>query len=275
MEPERGGERVRPLRLLSNRIEVQTSFGSRIRIKNLFEFHQRALFEDDLLWEPEVQAALNALLRPGAVFLDVGANLGFFSLLAAKLVGPSGSVHAFEPVPAQHRHLVENISLNHAANVRVNQVAISDRDGTAEIFVSQSWNAGVHSLFPISDAISDQVTTSTLDRYCSDNDVHQADVVKIDVEGAETLVLRGATGLLGSGRRPFIVLEADDSHARRAGSSLQQVEEILKAAGYDVSQLLGGGGVCATRWPPRAASNWFASPSERRSDLPAQLSTRA
>lgn len=263
------------LRLLSGHIRIETRFGSRIVIRNLLEYHQKVLFADDASWEPDVQRVVQALLPPGGVFLDIGANLGFFSLMASKRVGPSGVVHSFEPVPAQYSHLVENLRLNAATNVTAQPFALSDTDGSMDFFVSKSWNSGVHSLFALPDAVKTKVQVHTLDGYLASANVPPPTLIKMDVEGAETLVLRGAAGLLKSTHRPFVVLEADDSHARRAGSSLLELRQLFAAARYTVVELLVTGGVREPVWPPTAASNWLASPSERLGELPDFLVARA
>lgn len=261
------------LRLLSGHIEIETSFGSRIVIRNLLEFHQKVLFANDAGWEPDVQRVVNTLLPQGGVFLDIGANLGFFSLLASNRVGPSGIVHSFEPVPAQYSHLVENLRRNGVTNVTAQPFALSDREGSMDFFVSKTWNSGVHSLFALPDSERTKVEVHTLDAYLASHKVRPPDLIKMDVEGAETLVLRGAAGLLRASHRPFIVLEADDSHARRAGSSLLELKEMFTSIGYTVSELLEAGGVREPVWPPTGASNWLASPSERLRLLPSTLLT--
>ena len=78
------------------------------------------------VWEPEMTAYVEATLRPGGVFIDVGANIGYYSMLASRLVGPSGSVVAIEPSPTNFSELKRNIALNHALNIRAIDMAVGD-----------------------------------------------------------------------------------------------------------------------------------------------------
>ena len=157
--------------------------------------------------ELPVQYALQRLLRPGATFWDVGAHAGFFTLLAARIVGPTGNIEAFEPMPANRRRLAAAVDLNGATNVRVHDYAVSDRGGDATLYgssASVTWSLVAES--GGSDAVS--VATRTLDSLAQS--LPPPDVLKVDAEGSELAVLRGGVGLLQE-RRPAILLEADEA----------------------------------------------------------------
>jgi FkbM family methyltransferase len=131
--------------------------------------------------------------------LDVGANVGYFSLLAARHIGPSGVVHAFEPEPVNFRVLRQNVTASGHDNIEIWACALSDRSGTQALYLSRS-NLGRHSFsfsnVPATGAAVD-VPTRTLDEFAADLiDDGPPILVKIDVEGAEGRVLRGAGGLL-------------------------------------------------------------------------------
>jgi FkbM family methyltransferase len=137
-------------------------------------------------YEYEKQKLISREVRPGSVFWDVGANVGFYSLLASKLVG-SGKVFAFEPVPRNLAYLREHLALNSIANVEVLTVAVSDRNGAFSFEIEETGFMG-----RLSDEGGITVRTATLDSLVDDGTVQPPDYVKMDIEGAEVLALRGA-----------------------------------------------------------------------------------
>lgn len=166
-------------------------------------------------YERELQRFLRDTLRPGDVFYDVGAHHGFFSLAAARL---GASVYAFEPVEANLRRLQRNIELN-GADVEVVAAAVSDaagRLGLARGKSSAQWRTEP----------GDEVTSVTLDDFARNHPAPR--VVKIDVEGAELRVLRGAERLLRE-HRPILVCEL---HGRE---NRERVRGLLE--GYEFSTL--------------------------------------
>lgn len=143
-------------------------------------------------YESGLVSLLETILSSGKVFVDVGANNGYFTLLASSLVGETGHVYAFEPGPRAYARLLENLHhhLPHP-NVDARQLAVSDRVGTQELFLS-AFEDGLDSLVARTDR-SLRVAASTLDAELGDR---RPDVVKIDVEGSELSVLRGMSGTL-------------------------------------------------------------------------------
>jgi FkbM family methyltransferase len=144
--------------------------------------------------------------------VDVGANTGYYSLWASRLVGPLGRVHAFEPVPDLASALRRNVELNGMCNIAVRPEAVSECSGRAILHVSRAEsNTGLSSLvmYEEIDRASDrlEVETISLDGLASDLD-RPIDFVKIDVEGAEELVFRGSARLLASESAPAILFES-------------------------------------------------------------------
>jgi FkbM family methyltransferase len=138
-------------------------------------------------YEVELQQRISRELTPGSVFFDLGANVGFYTLLAALSTKPR-LVCAFEPVPANLVYLRRHLELNHVRNVEVLEMAISDRVGTAEFEVEETramgrLSAGGHL----------RVATSTLDALIEGHTVPAPDFIKMDIEGGELAALRGAT----------------------------------------------------------------------------------
>lgn len=202
---------TRPLRYRDMRILRGSMGGARL---NLGGSALRYLTGDA---EIEVQRALEELIEPGQTVYDVGANIGFFTILCSRLVGPQGKVYAFEPIPQNIATLRHNIELNGLANVVVIEKALSSVTGTAEMFVSP-WSA-FHSLNVDGATKQDNhgpeageitVQTVTLDEFVATEGVPAPDLIKIDVEGAELIVVQGMTETLRS-RQPLLLCELHDT----------------------------------------------------------------
>jgi FkbM family methyltransferase len=180
-------------------------------------------------YEPPTSAVLKALLRPGDVFVDVGANVGYFSLLAARRVGPTGQVVAFEPVALTRGQLAENVQLNRLGSVTVRGEALSDQAGEVEFFVGPTDHRGTSSLRPLA-ASSERIRVRTvrLDDLELPGPVR---VVKIDVEGAELLALRGMADTLRQDH-PDLIVEVTDSFLRTMGHSVNALCEFVGGLGY-------------------------------------------
>jgi FkbM family methyltransferase len=187
--------------------------------------------------EPEVQQALERFIEPGQVVYDVGANIGFFTILCARLTGPEGKVFAFEPMPQNAEALRHNISLNGLDNVVVVQKALSCESGTANLFLSP--HSAFHSLDvegaskrenlgPQAGEIS--VETITLDEFVAEDPARVPDLIKLDVEGAEVLALQGMRETLRSAE-PLLLCELHGTHAgyREFLGSVDYVARILDA----------------------------------------------
>ena len=174
---------------------------------------------------------LQRYLRAGDVFVDVGANVGLYTLLAASLVGKEGVVHAFEPGRKVCQRLRENVALNGLAQVRVHELAVSDRDGP----LSLSMGADDCMNFLTSDseaagAPAVAVQGVTLDAFLGQGPLAMA---KLDIEGAEPLAIRGASGLMRSGNPPVVQVEMD-GFSDRYGMPTHQTISLLRDLGYDV-----------------------------------------
>jgi FkbM family methyltransferase len=178
------------------------------------------------LYELETRRCMEAHVRKGAVVFDVGAHHGLYTLLASVLVGPTGRVFSFEPLPQNARILDRHLRMNRIRNVRVLNRAASDVTGTARFSTGISHWEG--SLNPGGQL---EVATVALDDVVGD-EVPAPDVVKMDVEGAEERVLKGARNMLQR-HRPLIVFEAHTETLRMSCTKL--LEEI----GYEVTVLAG------------------------------------
>jgi FkbM family methyltransferase len=155
----------------------------------------------DGIYEPAETDLVSTILRPSMTFVDVGANIGWYTLLAATKVGTEGRVLAFEPEPENCRLLLESIRLNGFRNVVLMQTCLYNKKGRNVLWLDPE-NLGAHSL--IKDSYlerqkSIEVDTNTLDDALTELAINYVDVLKIDVEGAEPQVLEGAERLIKKG----------------------------------------------------------------------------
>lgn len=182
-------------------------------------------------YEPEL-AYLEEILSPGMIFVDAGANFGVYTLVASKLVGETGRVLAFEPTAGSFATLRQNIDLNRSSNVRLFQVALAQKKGRAWLY--HGWDPVGNSLGrdPLAGSEGEEVQTESLDTVLKENGVDRVDVIKIDVEGAEELVLQGAIRCLTT-QLPIVIFEVNPGCADRLGLSPWGARDLLQALGYE------------------------------------------
>lgn len=169
-------------------------------------------------------------LRPGDVFFDIGANLGLYSIHAAKR---GAQVFAFEPDPAYRSRLMRNIKLNKlSAAVKVVDWAVSDAKGSFELF-TEGVEGVSPSLIRVGERQSVLVEANSLDQAISTRELPFPTAIKIDIEGAEVLALKGMIGLLQSEKAPdYIFIEIHPLFLSKIGSSSDECKKILESAGY-------------------------------------------
>ena len=181
------------------------------------------------VWEADVMKLLGRTLRPGGVFVDVGAHVGFHSVLAGQLVGPAGKVFAVEPAPWAVDLLRANVR-RHGLDVTVLPFAASDEAGTVRLALDEAHRSGAH-LSEAEDAV--EVQAAPLDELLPDVAV---DVLKVDVEGAEPLVLRGARSLLRRSPHLLAVVEFRDQR-HLSGESPAEVLALYESLGFELCLL--------------------------------------
>lgn len=195
---------------------------------------------------------LETIVSQGMVVVDAGANYGIYTVVAARLVGPSGKVLSFEPGAQAFSVLRRNIELNQFHNVRAYRAALSDRNGRARLYhheqgqTSFSLGAPKHARTGF-----EEVATRTLEDVLEEEGLNRIGLIKLDVEGAEELVLRGMERILAHSH-PAIILEmnafaTEGLDLRRTGSW-----ELLKGLGYEFFSLHGAGNPQAMDRPPEA-----------------------
>ncbi len=183
-------------------------------------------------------------LKPGMTIVDMGANVGFYTVQFSKLVGDSGAVYAFEPDPYCSSILRDRVrTLRSSRNVHVEDTALGDVEGEATLYCSNRDRAEnrTYPLDPATPFETVQVPTLSLDAYCRSHPVGPIDAMKIDVEGAEVRVLRGMSGILASHPPSWIFIEFCPEQLSGAGESAEAFWETLETAGYESYSMEGRG----------------------------------
>ncbi|HEX4589767.1 MAG TPA: FkbM family methyltransferase [Gemmataceae bacterium] len=185
-------------------------------------------------YEPAMEATLRRFLAPGGVFADVGANEGYFSVLAGQIVGPTGRVIAVEPQARLRTVLEENIRLNGLRNVTLSDAAVSDTEGTAELFLAPDLNTGSsglarHTRYALP---TQPVRTATLAHVLADAGADRIDLLKMDIEGFEYEAILGSKELFRTGAVRAFALEFHPSAIRGRGHDPDELVSFLSDCGY-------------------------------------------
>jgi FkbM family methyltransferase len=189
-------------------------------------------------YEPQETALIGRLLGPGGVFVDVGAHWGYFSLRAADLVGPSGRIVAVEADPRIHATLARNVELNRLPHATAVHAAAAAESGTLVLagFDEAQDNWGLSRVVGHDDgargAASFEVPARALDELLDELGVGAVDLVKMDIEGAEAMAVRGMRAGLGAGRYRRVLLELHPNELRSHGHDPGDVVAALAGAGY-------------------------------------------
>jgi FkbM family methyltransferase len=188
-------------------------------------------------YEPKTLCVLRALLRRGDTFIDVGANAGIVSLAAAQWVGRSGAVHAFEPSSREYLRLLDTISRNRLVQVTAYPVALGADRGRARLKVASSGQGGLNTLgksFAYDETALDRtedVDVRTLDEVAAEEQIGRSSAIKIDVEGMELHVLRGAREIIGRDR-PALIVEVFARALEACGAGVDALQDLLLSSGY-------------------------------------------
>jgi FkbM family methyltransferase len=190
-------------------------------------------------YEPEIVAALTEHCPPGGIALDIGANVGYHTLLLSVLVGPGGAVHAFEPVPSTAESLEQTLVVNDLSNVVVHRVALGSSTGTTQMRVGRESESGrahvIDGTVGYRSELSGEtriidVPVASVDELLASRAIPEPGLVKIDVEGAELLALTGMRQTLSS-VRPVVVAEFWGEH------NSAEAGRLLSSLGYTVTVL--------------------------------------
>ncbi len=209
-------------------------------------------------YEPEL-TFLESLLSPGKVFVDAGANFGIYTAMASKTVGEAGRVISFEPSARAFPVLRHNIALNGFRNVQAFPMALADKPGRAWLYHHSA--VGSDALAKDStfdpDAYAQIIETESLDNVLRRISIEHVDAIKLDVQGAEELVLRGASEIVTS-IRPVIMFEFHPEGAISLGLEPDGAWNLLHGLGYDFFGVRQQGGVTRLLFPPSTIANIVA-----------------
>jgi FkbM family methyltransferase len=196
-------------------------------------FAYRELYDRELVW-------LSKNVRPGSVTVDVGANYGIYSIVAAKAAGASGLVLSFEPAAETFEILEKNIALNHLTNVRLFNCALGDREDDVPLYHHP--DASRNSLGAVTgmSGTSETVRMTTLEVVCLKPETTRIDLLKIDVEGAEETTLRGCLPILRLSR-PRLIIEINPPRAAAIGLAADGAWRMLLELGYRLHELEANG----------------------------------
>ena len=203
----------------------------------------------DSIWkgtfEKDVCGFVCRFLKPNMTFFDIGANLGLYTVIAGKILNGTGKVHSFEPSQREFDRLAYNVRINDLNNVKINHLAISDRDGMVELNVCDDIRAAYNSIGVVTHTEAEgfvcrkeNVASTTIDSYVLSEKIKKVNLIKIDVEGAESLVLRGAAKLLEIEYAPVLICEFNDNTARGLESTSEELWNILTEYGYSLYELV-------------------------------------
>lgn len=222
-------------------------WGRRYRAMSLQEYHYIRGGNP----ETHEAALLEKVLRPGMTVVDVGANHGLFTIEALEFIRPGGRVHAFEPAPATRELFETNLKANGMeADVRTFSAAVGAAPGEARLRIHDEWS-GLNTLAARDitwlgrELKADRIVSVpivTLDAHAAEQGLDRIDFLKIDVEGFELDVLKGARGLLDAGRVGFVMLEVGDVTCANAGVEPAAILSELGRSGYTLRSIRADGG---------------------------------
>ena len=195
------------------------------------------------VWEPAETEICKQYIKEGMTVIDAGSYIGYYSILASKLVGSKGKVYAFEPSPESQMLLHKNIKLNNCDNVQVFEGAVTDKKGHITYYVSTTNLSGSSIFTKYSDPIDFQgvpieVRTTSLDAIAGDEKV---DFIKMDIEGGEAQAIKGMTKIIKNNPNLKMIIEICPKGLKELGSSLE--EHITLLQGYFHLHIIGSDGI--------------------------------
>jgi FkbM family methyltransferase len=217
-------------RYLPDNVEVPTRDGRRL-FANLSTGMETTLYFLGE-YERDITEKVVTLIREGDVCLDVGANFGWYTTLFRKVCGNTGAVHSFEPVPSIFAELEANYELmGSPANVFLNNLALGDEEKTITVNLFEGLSTGHASLSTQGrdDAVSFDCRMITLDSYLEENDIRHVDIVKVDIEGAEMMFLRGASRLFEQETPPIVLMEMALGQTKNFGYEPNDLTRFIAA----------------------------------------------
>jgi FkbM family methyltransferase len=233
------------LKWVSFSIRTQTGIDELQLYLDLNQYTQNLLWEHlshNLLYEVETLDCISQILKPGDLFLDVGAHIGFISLIASKWVGTQGKVIALEPEASNVARFNQNIHLNRIANIDLLSMAAGAEAKEVDFFFNSD-NDGGHALWDVARHPQNEISRrekqtrkirlTTLDRIIQGQAPRSPKLIKIDTEGAELAVVRGAASSLSNLQIPYVICEINRFGMNQMGSTEKELRKFMRDQGYD------------------------------------------
>jgi len=216
------------------------------------DFSQRRILLEMYSGDPYIEF-MRAKVPPGGSVIDVGANIGFYTVLAGLAVGCTGQVHAFEPQPAIYEQLVYHIALNNLDNCCfANAMAVGESSGSVTLVVPSRTHSGIAHLAcrdgtaGAAEEERMEVPCIALDDYLREHKIHRIDYLKMDVEGAELLVCKGAKEMWRRMPPTYIQCEVGEEQCAQMGYSPRDLLSFLGEMGYQGYLFDTAGQLCPT-----------------------------
>ncbi|NEP07639.1 MAG: FkbM family methyltransferase [Okeania sp. SIO2G4] len=194
-------------------------------------------------YESEILQLIGKFLQNGDCFIDIGAHIGYYSVLAAKIVGIEGKVFAFEPELSNYQKILENISLNNLNNISLFNLAVGSETKQTQLFFNQDndgghalWDVGKH---PFNQKSLDNQTMQNIQQSTLDDildrqkDIGQIKMIKIDTEGAELDVIKGAVNTFYQYDVPYIICEINRFGLQQMGTNETELREFMESLKYE------------------------------------------
>ena len=180
---------------------------------------------------------INAQVKEGMTILDIGSHIGLMAVVFGKKVGNTGKVYAFEPTPSTSRILQETVRINHGNNISVEPYALADQKGKLSFYISNHLADNSNSL--VNNHRTDrqeskvEVDVNTVDDFVKERNIAKVDFIKVDVEGAEFKLLKGAQQTIRRDQ-PLIILAIHPDSIKNFGDSTAEIWDLLKNLGYRI-----------------------------------------
>jgi FkbM family methyltransferase len=204
-------------------------FGYEVSL-DLAKYIERSMYLG--IFEPHETALIRSVLKPGMTVVDVGANVGYYSLMASAAVGDHGTIYALEPNPYSADCLQHTILKNKILNLFLSRAAVGDVDGEASLYISNDPNKTSPSMVANQQTTAMRVPVTTLDAFAKASGIDRIDLLKVDVEGFEPNVIRGGAGLLAASRVRHILCEFNQHWLSRNQSSPRALFDLISSFGF-------------------------------------------
>ena len=193
-------------------------------------------------YEKETFEEIKKNLSKGSVFIDGGANIGFFSILTSKLVGSSGKVICFEPTDSCYAYLLKNIKINRRKNIYLEKKAISSQNGTVQFKINKnSEENSIVSNFNKKKFLQNniiKIKSTTIDTHCKKKKISQVDLIKLDIEGQEYEAIKGSSKIIKKNRNIKIIFELNIANRKNGITYSKKIFKLLKKLNFNYYKLL-------------------------------------